>query len=318
MVFFNTRLGETWADRSHDIKPNVLLARAEPYSLRTIPIGCLALTAGVDVQDNRLEIQITGHGRADKTWPIDYHVLHGNPAEQQLWDALGEYLLKAKFNNHFGKTLRLEATAIDTGGHHTHAVYSFVRNAPQLGLVRVIACKGASTYGRAILGKPSLQDVNWRGKLLKKGVALYVIGADTAKHLLYNRLNSDNDKDPSERKVHFSTELDPRYFDGIVAETFNPRKNRWEQKKGRHNEELDTWVLSIAASHHPEIYLHKWKKSDWERLQAMLEPADFIATPAPATEHPKAADVIVQQKPTPVIPGRHSQLMDRIRDRSKR
>jgi phage terminase large subunit GpA-like protein len=49
----------------------------------------------------------------------------------------------------------------------------------------------------------------------------------------------------------------------------NPRKNRWEIKKGKRNEPMDTWVLSVAASHHPELYLHKWKARDWERRAAM-------------------------------------------------
>lgn len=276
MRFINTRLGETYADRSHDLKPNVLIARAEPYQLRTIPIGILVLSAGIDVQDDRFEIQITGHGRYDVTAPIDYHVIFGNPSDEKTWKALADYLLAAQFTNHFGIKMQLEATAIDTGGHHTHAVYQFVRDSASLGLRRVIACKGASTYGRAILGKPSLQDINRRGKLIKKGVSLFIVGADTAKHLLYNRLNGDNDKDPSERKVRFSTELDQSYFDGLVSETFNPQKNRWELKKGKRNEQLDTWVLSIAASHHPELYLHKWKKSDWDRRAAMIEPNQAI------------------------------------------
>lgn len=272
MRFINTRLGETFADRSHDLKPNVLVARAEPYALRTIPIGVLVLTAGVDTQDDRFEIQITGHARGDVTMPIDYHVIYGKPDEEKTRQALADYLVSAKFNNHYGREMKIEATAIDTGGHHTHTIYQFVREAASYGLRRVMACKGASTYGRAILSKPSLQDINHRGRIVKKGVALYMIGADTAKHLLYGRLNGDVDKDPGERKVRFSTELPPEYFDGLVSETFNPQKNRWELKKGKRNEPLDTWVLSIAASHHPELYLHKWKKTDWERRATMLEP----------------------------------------------
>ena len=289
MRFINTRLGETYADRSHDLKPNVLIARAEPYQLRTIPIGCLVITAGIDVQDDRFEIQITGHGRNDATWPIDYHVIFGNPGDEKIWGSLVTYLQNVEFTNYYGKKMGLEATAIDTGGHHTHMVYAFVRAAPSNKLKRVIACKGASTYGRAILSKPSMQDINWKGQTLKKGVALYLVGSDTAKHLLYNRLNSDADKDPSARKVHFSTELDPVYYDGLVSETFNPQKNRWELKKGKRNEPLDTWILSIAASHHPELYLHKWKKSDWDRRAAMIEPpiqdeADDAPAAVPATE----------------------------------
>jgi phage terminase large subunit GpA-like protein len=290
MRFVNTRLGETWADRSHDLKPNVLMARAEPYELRTIPVGCLVLTAGVDTQDDRLEIQIVGHGRDDKAWTIDYHVIPGNPAEQRVWDALADYL-SAEFTNSFGRTLRIEATAIDTGGHHTHAVYAFVRSQR---VRRVIAIKGASQPGRTILGKPSHQDVNWKGQTIKKGVALYTVGTDTAKHLIYARLNGDADKDPSERKMHFSTALEPSYFDGLVSETYNPRKNRWEIKKGKRNEPLDTRVYAIAASHHPELYLHKWRQSDWTKRAAMIEPESIPTSEAVAAPEETSAAIKVK------------------------
>ena len=277
IAFINTALGETWADRSRDIKPNVLLARAEPYDLRTVPPGCLVITAGVDVQDDRLEIQITGWGRHDRSWVLDYHVLPGSPSDDKLWMRLAEYINGAAFENCRGKTLRIEATAIDTGGHHTHMVYAFVRSGA---IKRAIACKGASTPGRIILGKPSKQDVNLRGQTLKKGVSLYLVGTDTAKALLYGRLHDDTDKPADERKVHFSHRLEDWYYDQLVSETYNPRRQRWELKKGKRNEALDTWVLSLAASHHSELYLHKWKKTDWDRRAAMLEP-DQPTTPEP-------------------------------------
>lgn len=278
MRFMNTRLGETWADRSRDIKPNALEARAEPYPLRSIPSGCLVLTAGVDTQDDRLEIQILGHGRNDRTWTIDYHVLPGNPADEGLWDRLAEYL-NATFTNGAGRELRIEATAIDSGGHYTHHVYAFVRSRR---VRRAIAIKGGNTPGGAILRKPSAQDVTWKGQTHKKGVMLYTVGTDTAKHLLYARLNGDADKDPGERKVRFSQQLDASYYDQLVAETFNPRANRWEKKKGKRNEALDTWVYAVAASHHPELYLHKWKAADWARREAMLEPAELDGSQAQA------------------------------------
>ncbi len=300
MRFVNTRLGETWADRSHDMKPNILAARAEPYTLRSIPRGALVLTAGVDTQDDRLEVRLIGWGVDGKEWTIDYHVIHGNPAEDRVWQALDDYLT-AEFTNDYGKTLRIEATAIDTGGHHTHAVYAYVRRSKAR---RVIAIKGASTPGRVILGKPSHQDVNWRGQTIKKGVALYTVGADTAKHWIYNRLNGDHDKDPGERKVHYSQELEPWFFDQQVAETYNPRKNRWELKKGKRNEVLDTHVYAIAASHHPELYLHKWKQADWKRRAAMVEPENL--PPIEQTSRDAAANVVAaqSQKPTTTWRGR--------------
>lgn len=296
MRFMNTRLGETWADRSHDLKPNVLVARAEPYALRTVPAGALVLTAGVDTQGDRLEVRVIGWGMDGKEWTIDYHVIHGNPAEERIWDALDQYLT-AEFSNAYGRTLRIEATAIDTGGHHTHAVYAYVRRSKAR---RAIAVKGASTTGRVILGKPSHQDVNWRGQTIKKGVALYTVGTDTAKHWIYARLNGDADKDPGARQVHFSTELEPQFFDQQVSETFNPRKNRWELKKGKRNEVLDTHVYAIAASHHPELYLHKWRQKDWQKRQQMVEPEAFEETQREQPDtapQPSAVNVPKPRKP---------------------
>lgn len=287
--FINTRLGETYRNASSDIKANVLVERAEPYALRTTPTGCMMITCGVDTQDNRLEIQVTGHGKGDRTWALDYHVLHGNPAGDELWQALADFVNSIKFQNACGKELISEACAIDTGGHFTHDVYAFVRSNR---VRRAMACKGASTPGRSVLGKPSAQDVNWRGQSVKRGVMLYMIGADTGKHLLYNRLMADTDKPAAERKVHFSQQLESAYYDGLVAETFNPRKNRWEIKKGKRNEPLDTWVLSVAASHHPELYIHKWKASDWSRRAAMIEPE---------VVQPSAPEEGVQEVVAPIV-----------------
>lgn len=287
MRFMNTRLGESWADRSRDIKPNSLSARAEPYQLRTVPPGCLVITVGVDVQDDRIEVQVLGHGKHSRTWTLDYHVIPGNPADDATWDRLAEYVNAVEFSNSQGKVLRSEACGIDTGGHHTHAVYAFCR----AGRVRrPMALKGASTPGRAILGRPSWQDINWRGKVIKKGVALYAVGTDTAKHLLFNRLHGDAEKDPSERLVRFSQELEASFYDQLTAEAFNPRANRWEKKKGKRNEALDTWIYALAASHHPELYLHKWRAADWDRRAAMIEPAimDDAAPPEATAPLPGA------------------------------
>lgn len=288
MRFANTRLGEPWTDLAGEVKANALLARVEPYDLRTVPPGCLAITVGVDVQDKRLEVHVMGHGRGNRSWTLDYHVFPGSPEDDSTWDALADYVNGVRFANAGGHVLRSEACGIDSGGHYTHAVYTFVRAAR---IRRPLALKGASSPGRAILGKPSLQDVNWKGRTIKRGVALYPVGTDTAKHALYARLHGDGEKSPEERKVRFSHQLDEKFFDQLVSEVFNPRKNKWELKKGKRNEVLDTWVYALAASHHPELYLHKWKATDWDRRAAMVEPD----APAPATPTPTPTD----NAPTP-------------------
>jgi phage terminase large subunit GpA-like protein len=276
MRFINTRLGESWADRSRDIKHSALTTRAEPVPRRTVPAGCLILTAGVDTQDDRLELQILGwghDGKALRCWVIEYHVLPGRPSEPQVWDALAAYLATPLVNA-WGRAMLPEATAIDSQGHHTQAVYAFVRARR---VRRCIAIKGANVPGKPLLGKPRMQDVNWRGEVMKRGVALHEIGTDTAKATLYAWLNADGERAAPDRLVRFPEGLEEEYYAGLVAETFNPRKNRWEIKKGRRNEPLDTWVYGYAATNHPELFMHRWRAGDWKRLQRLIEPEDMTS-----------------------------------------
>jgi hypothetical protein len=65
-VFVNTRLGECYEDPDERLDWEELKNRAEPYALRAIPRGCLVLTAGVDVQKDRLEVQVVGWGRNEQ------------------------------------------------------------------------------------------------------------------------------------------------------------------------------------------------------------------------------------------------------------
>lgn len=269
MVFINTRLGETYANRSNEVKPNALQARAEPYDLRTVPPGAVLLTAAVDTQDDRLEVQVLGHGKGGRTWVIDYHILEGSPASESVWERLHEYLSQT-FPNAYGRHLPIEATAIDSGGHHTHSVYNFVRRARHT-LRRVITIKGSNTPSRQILGRGTPQDVTYRGKTTKHGVLLYLVGTDTAKDLLFARLTDDANQPEAERKVRFSSELDKSYYEQLTAETYNPRTKRWELKKGRRNEALDTWVYAVAASHHPELQIHKWSAAQWAARTLQIE-----------------------------------------------
>lgn len=308
MRFVNTRLGESWADTSRDIKHAALQARAEHVPLRSIPVGCLILTAGVDVQHDRIEIQILGWGYsplATRCWVIDYHVLHGNPAELPVWDALATYLA-TPMENAFGKQMVPEACAIDTG-HHTHMVYAFVRDKRAR---RAMAIKGASTPGKPLLGKPSLQDVKRSGRTEKKGVALYPVGTDTGKFVLYARLNGDMERAAPERLIRFPEGLGEDYYAGLVAETYDARRNRWVIKKGRRNEPLDTWNYAHAATHHPELFMHRWRLLDWKRLSALMEPGvdlgaeavTVVPTPEPTRPPPPpapAAPVAAAVAPAP-------------------
>lgn len=310
MVFVNTRLGETYSNRSKEVKQSALKSRAEPYALRTVPPGALILTAAVDTQDDRLEVQVLGHGKGGKTWVIDYHIIEGSPATESVWERLHAYILQT-FTNAYGRNLPIEATAIDSGGHHTHNVYNFVRNAKNT-LRRVIAIKGSNTPSRKILGLGTPQDVTYRGKTTKHGVLLYLVGTDTAKDLLYSRLIDDATQAEPDRKVRFSIDLEDSYYDQLTAETYDPRLKRWVLKKGRRNEALDTWVYAVAASHHPELQIHRWTAAQWDAKSMQVEkqkPEEkatqmenkIPATPQPITTPPAKKPIIPIRKTTKLI-----------------
>lgn len=266
-TFVNERLAEPWEDAAmRAVKHNAIADRAEGYALRTAPMGALVVTAGVDTQDNRLAVQIVAWGRGLAFWVLDYVELPGDPADDAVWTALTE-LLNTPIQHASGALMQIEAYANDAGGHRTEAVKNYVR---QRRVRRPMAIFGAIPNNAPVLSKGKLQDINWRGQYDKRGVLTYHVGTVGIKHWLYSRLSTDADKQPETRLTHFSDELPPEYFPGLVSETYNPAKNRFEKRRGARNEALDTWVYAFAAAHHPEVRLHRLSKADWDAIEARV------------------------------------------------
>lgn len=275
-TFTNDRLAEPWEDAAmRAVRHNAIADRAEPYKLRTAPAGVLAITAGVDTQDNRLAVQIVGWGVGLSFWVLDYIELPGDPADEAVWVALTE-LLNTPIQHASGALMVVEAYAHDMGGHRTEAVKHYVR---QRRVRRPMAIFGATSNNAPILSKGKPSDVTWRDRTDKRGVVTYQVGTVAAKHWLYGRLSTDADKDPELRLTHFSADLDPSFFAGLVSETYNPAKNRFDKRRGARNEPLDTWVYAYAAAHHPELRLHRRTVADWQRAAARLGGAAPAPTP---------------------------------------
>ena len=282
-TFINDRLAEPWEDAAmRAVKHNAIADRAEPYALRTAPAGVCTITAGVDTQDNRLAVQIVGWGHGMAFWVLDYVELMGDPADQDVWAALTE-LLNTPIQHTSGALMRCEAYAHDMGGHRTEAVKHYVR---QRLVRRPMAIFGAVANNAPVLGKGKMADVDWRGRLDKRGVQTYQVGTVAAKHWLYGRLSTDADKAPEQRLAHFSDQLDPSFFAGLVSETFNPAKNRFEKRRGARNEPLDTWVYAYAAAHHPELRLHRRTRADWDRAAERLAAQTAPPSAPPDTASP--------------------------------
>ena len=190
-------------------------------------------------------------------------------------------LLQAPLRNVFGLDLRIQATAVDHGGHHSVMVETFTR--ARAGR-HVIAVKGQSQAGKPVIGKPSERDTNWKGKKVRRGARVWPVGSDTAKYVLYQRLALTQ---PGPGYIHTSNELDDDWYLGLTAEQLVTRyvkgrpRSEWMLKKGQRNEPLDLWVYGYAAAAY--LGMTRWKEADWERLAAKVEPPLFDPDLAPGS-----------------------------------
>jgi phage terminase large subunit GpA-like protein len=300
-TFTNTRLAHSYQERTAKVEGDDLRARADDYPLRAIPRDGLVVVAGVDVQDNRIEITLWTYGEGEEAWVIDYTVFAGDPAQRDVWDKLEGYLA-TRFPHADGQTLGIEATAIDTGGHFTHEVYNFCRGRP-----RVFAIRGGNRPGLPIKGKSSLVDVNWRGKIIKAGVRLWSIGVDRAKDLLHNRLCIEQ-RGPG--YVHLTKQLPPEFFTGFASEervrvkTAHGERKAWVKKQGiLRNEPWDCSVYALFCAQ--ALDLHRYTPAMWQRLRDRVAPVQAeifrpVATPGTGHQDDQLVDRAVERAAAPV------------------
>ncbi|MDE8350207.1 MAG: phage terminase large subunit family protein, partial [Acidocella sp.] len=203
-------------------------------------------TAGVDIQDNRLAVVVTGWGDGEESWRISHQEITGDPAQSDVWDRLAG-ILNEDVQRVGGGTIPIYAACIDSGGHFTHEVYKFAR---EHRAKHWMAIKGQSQRGKVAIGKASKVDMNYRGQVYKDGAEVYPVGSDTIKSVIYARLKFN---EPGAGYWHFHAELTKDYFDQLTAEKQITRYVRgfpqrdWVKKAGARNEALDCEVYAYAA-----------------------------------------------------------------------
>ncbi len=235
-TWINTALGESWEEQGETVEYDVLLDRRLNYDVERIPEEVLVITAGVDTQKDRLELQLVGFGKQYEAWVLEYRIFWGDPNGMKVWQELDEYI-KKRFKTETGRGMPVSCVCIDSGGHHTNAVYNFTKPRQSR---RVFAVKGLSTAGKPIANKPTFVG--------KNKAVLYGIGADSAKEAIFARLAVESEL----TTLHFCADLDEEYFKQLTAEKrvtkfVRGRKSLiWKQIRPR-NEALDTLVYNFAA-----------------------------------------------------------------------
>lgn len=237
-TWVNTALAETWAETGESAEPTLLYARREPYNADVIPADALVLTAGVDVQKDRLEVEVVGHGLDYESWGIEVKILFGDTSQANVWKDLDEFL-KKDYRHASGLKIRIAATGIDQQYLST-LVQRFCKTRA---VRRIYPMRGIAGAGRPVVGKPSRNNA--------QKVNVFQVGADTAKDLLFSRLQIS---EPGPGYCHFPTTYDESYFEQLTAEhavtKYVKGKNyrAWVKKTaGARNEALDRRIYTMAA-----------------------------------------------------------------------
>jgi phage terminase large subunit GpA-like protein len=240
-TWVNAALGETWEEDGSTVEPGSLLERRESYGPEQIPAGVALLTAGVDVQNDRVEIQLNGWGAEEENWIIEQHVIRGDPDSAALWQEVDEYLLR-QFTTEDGRRLLIDAACIDSGGLSTQTVYNFVVSRKRR---RVWAIKGMAGTGKLAWPKKA-------SKTPKSRAMVFILGVDTIKSTLYGRLAKI--ADPGSGYIHLPQSADADFCKQLTSEKAVTKHVRgrasivWlPRASGIAQEAQDCWVYAYAA-----------------------------------------------------------------------
>lgn len=305
--FVNNTKGLAYKYRSSVPSADVLIERAEDYAELLVPWGGVVLTAGVDVQHDRLAIVIRAWGRGEESWLVWWGEIPGRTMVM-AWNADGsidrkqsgawwdlDQLLMGAFEHASGARLRIRAASIDSGDGQTQdAVYSYVRRRLNRGFM---AIKGDSADPKKdIFSPPKLSiDTTNRHKPHPSGVRPYLVGTQVAKDLM---LGVDEQGGrikllgTGPGRMHWPKTVRPDYWDQITAEVKVPHKTIrgrlvWQCQSGRRNEGTDCEVYALHAAR--SLKLNLWRDERWAAEEnALRQPSLGLEDTAPLAVVPTA------------------------------
>ena len=277
-AFRNTILGETWVESGEAPDWQRLYDRRERWPAGTVPAGGLFLTAGADIQKDRIEVDVWAWGRGLESWLIDHIVIEGGPERTEPWAAL-DRLLGQTWSHENGAALGLAKLAIDTG-YEPIPVYTWARRA---GVAQVAPVKGTDGFNRSSpVSGPTYVDASDGGRRLRRGARLWSVAVSTFKAEAYRFLRLER---PTEEEraageayppgtVHLPHWADDEWLKQFVAEQLVTVRTRrgfarleWQKLRER-NEALDCRVYARAAAWIAGA--DRFPERRWRRMEAAL------------------------------------------------
>ena len=276
--FVNTVLGETWVETGEAPDWQRLYDRRERWVPGTVPAGGLFLTAGADVQKDRIEVDVWAWGRGLKSWLVEHLVIEGGPEREESWAAL-DRLLSQVWQHEGGAALGLAKLAIDTG-YEKIPVYAWARRA---GVKQVAPVRGKKSFDQSSpVSGPSYVDASDGGKKLRRGARLYSVAVSAFKIETYRflRLERPTDEERAGGRtyppgtIHLPHWVEDEWLKQFVAEqliTVRTRRgfprHEWQKLRER-NEALDCRVYARAAAWIEGA--DRWAEARWAMLEAQL------------------------------------------------
>lgn len=268
-TFINLSLAETFDEGNDSIEAHALAARRQKYTA-PVPRECCVLVGTVDVQHNRLELQITGFGPGEESWLIDHKIFWGDPGiendDQNVWAELDQALL-APYTHECGAEMLPSIVLIDSGdGGHTDSVYDFVLPR-QFTRRRIFACKGVD-----YLSKPGLAA---EGQTKRAHIRLFTVATYAAKDRLLARLKIPK---PGAGYHHLPEWVTDEYLQQLTAEKKIPVRNRTTRaqrfvyvRTHSRNEALDLTVYAHGALFILQTIIDPVTFRDLSRLAAVVQ-----------------------------------------------
>ena len=257
IIFQNSKLGKPYAYRSKDnLDHEQLQALADDYPELTVPKGGLIVTAGIDVQDDRLAIIIRAFGRNEESWLVLWKEISGDTVDKNdpVWDELDQILFNGFEHETLGRVFLSAASFDSSDGGTNHAVYHYVRTrSKKHRRVHLMAIKGDSNDNgkREIFRLPSAKIDHHNAKRTTKadkhGVLVYLVGTHKAKDILSKRLQG------TAAFMHSYKDARADYWEQVTAEVKAPSKKlrgqmTWQVRSGRRNEGTDCEVYALHAA----------------------------------------------------------------------
>lgn len=310
--FVNNQLGMPYeyADGRPDADAFREIAKNDPESQRSenvCPADGLLLTAGIDVQHDRVAIGIRAWGTDDRSWLIYWGEVAATNScvdiNDGVWSALDALVFRG-FEHEKGATIYISAMTIDcSDGATSDAVYHWVRTRQSKHRNRIImAGKGSSAQtDPEIFAQPKIHSLDHRRhdkktKAQRHGVKVYIVGTNKAKDWIAAHMSLDG----FSGGYHYY-QLDQMrwdYFDQMCGEAKIPHKtirNRlvWTQKNGQAVEAWDCEVYALHAARAKRVHL--MKQNEWDALERQLLQVDmFQAQP----EETNTSTVAATRRPT--------------------